>query len=179
VNHEDRTRAAEYLLGTLDASELEAFRRQLAEDDALRREIAVAGEDIVALAVGIGPVAPPPHLKARVLQSIGACNHEAGLGAIRAGEGRWRPSGVPGISFKKLYSDKASGLVTTLVRMEAGAVLPAHRHSLTEQCLILEGDLIHNDVVYGPGDFTWAEAGSLDPELRTGTGALLLIVGGH
>jgi len=62
--------------------------------------------------------------------------------------------------------------------MEPGAVYPAHRHSRTEQCLILEGDLIHDDHVYHPGDFTWALAGTIDPSLQTETGALLLIISG-
>jgi anti-sigma factor ChrR (cupin superfamily) len=84
---------------------------------------------------------------------------------------------VPGVTYKVLFVDKAAGLVTTLVRMEPGASIPAHRHSRAEQCLVLEGDLIHDDHVYGPGDFTWAEAGSIDPALQTKRGNLLLIIG--
>jgi hypothetical protein len=30
---------------------------------------------------------------------------------------------------------------------------------------------------YSPGDFTWAEAGTIDPALHTRTGNLLLIIG--
>ena len=92
-------------------------------------------------------------------------------------EGKWRQGDGPGITYKKLHFDNASGLLTMLVRMEPGAHYPAHRHSLLEQCLVLEGDLIHDGHVYGPGDFTWAEAGSIDPGLHTERGTLLLIIG--
>jgi anti-sigma factor ChrR (cupin superfamily) len=65
-----------------------------------------------------------------------------------------------------------------MVRMEPGAVYPAHRHTRTEQCLILEGDVTHRGHTYHPGDFTWAEAGTIDPSLETVNGNLLLIITG-
>jgi anti-sigma factor ChrR (cupin superfamily) len=135
------------------------------------------------LAESLDLVTPPARVKDRLMQSIadpaakGHSAHPAGLGAIRSHERAWRPTQFPGVSYKKLYFDKQAGLVTNLVKMEPGSVYPAHRHSRTEQCLVLEGDLIHDDYVYGPGDFTWAVAGSLDPELRTEHGNLLLIIG--
>jgi anti-sigma factor ChrR (cupin superfamily) len=133
------------------------------------------------LAESLPPVEPPPRVKARFLETIGSESRKRParppLGAKRAHEGKWRPGDAPGITYKVLYFDKVSGLVTTLVRMEAGAFYPGHRHSKLEQCLVLEGDLIHDNHVYGPGDFTWAEAGTIDPGLHTKTGNLLLIVG--
>jgi hypothetical protein len=171
-------RATEYLLGLLEGEEAEAFRQLLGRDHAAQAAL-VSAE--IAVSAAFPPVAAPAALKGRVLAAIAPEPRAAvpgpSLGAIRAGEGKWKPSGVPGITYKRLYSDKTSGLVTVLVRMEPGSVYPAHRHTGVEQCLVLEGDLIHDDHVYGPGDFTWAEAGSLDPELHTKTGNLLLIVG--
>jgi anti-sigma factor ChrR (cupin superfamily) len=64
------------------------------------------------------------------------------------------------------------------VRFEPGASIPAHRHLQTEQCLVIEGDVEHDGNEYGPGDFTWAEAGSIDPTLTSRNGSLVLIIGG-
>jgi len=95
----------------------------------------------------------------------------------RNDQGPWQPTGSAGVAYKTLYLDQSTGLVTRLVRMEPGARNPSHTHGHTEQCLILEGDLRHGeDNVYRAGDFTWGEAGSVDPELYTLEGNLLLIV---
>ncbi len=137
-------------------------------------QLFLAGEAAVALAATLPEARPSSGLRARILQSVAKPN--PGLGTVRASEGKWKPTAEPGITFKKLYFDRDAGLVTMLVRLEPGAVYPAHTHSRTEQCLVLEGDLIHQDRVYGPGDFTWAEAGSADPALTTRNGTLLLII---
>ena len=134
-----------------------------------------SAETAAALAFAMPAVRPRPEVRQRLLSRI-AKQPEPGLGAVLSTEGRWRKAQFPGITFKPLYFDKPSGLLTMLVRMEPGARHPAHVHSRTEQCLVLEGDLRHGDHVYTSGDFTWAEAGSLDPELHTEGGNLLLIV---
>jgi anti-sigma factor ChrR (cupin superfamily) len=129
-----------------------------------------------ALAVTLEPVRPPSELRRRLMQRV-AEHTEPRLGAVLSTEGKWRDAKSPGVHYKVLYFDKAAGLVTTLVRLDPGARFPAHTHARTEQCMVLEGDLRHGDHVYGRGDFTWAEAGSVDPELHTEGGALLLIIG--
>lgn len=174
--HDD---AALYALGLLGPAETDAFEQRLTDDAgavAVLREYGLAAEAAVA---SMPPQAPPPRLRDRVLAVAGAGdrNAEREGGAIRASEGRWRKSKYGGITYKRLYVDKAAGLVTMLVKLEPGAVLPAHRHARTEQCLIVEGDFIHDGHSYTAGDFTWAEAGSVDPLLTTRHGALLLIIG--
>ena len=173
--------AGEYVLGLLEAHEAEAFRQRISTDDSLREALNAAAGDLSLVAESLPPVSPPPRVKARFLETIRSepKNRPArpSLGAKRAHEGKWRTGDALGITYKVLYFDKVAGLVTTLVRMEPGAAYPPHRHSKLEQCLVLEGDLIHDDHVYGPGDFTWAEAGTIDPGLRTKNGNLLLIIG--
>lgn len=139
-------------------------------------EEAMAAEIVAALALTAEPTPPPPALKARLLDRV-AHDHPPGLGAIRKNEGTWRESKSPGVSYKVLYRDKKANLVTQLVRMAPGARFPAHLHGGDEQCLIIEGDLRHNGHVYTAGDFTWAEADTVDPELHTVDGNLLLIIG--
>jgi anti-sigma factor ChrR (cupin superfamily) len=173
--------AAEYLLGLLEPEEAETFRRQLENDTALQTSLGSAGETLSILAESLPPAVPSPRVKARFLETINSGSRSRlprpPHGAVRAHEGKWRATEFPGITYKVLYIDKAAGLVTTMVRMEPGASFPAHRHSRPEQCVVIEGDLIHDGHIYGPGDFTWADAGSIDPALETKSGNLLLIIG--
>jgi anti-sigma factor ChrR (cupin superfamily) len=100
-----------------------------------------------------------------------------GFLVVRAGEGRWMPTGDAGVSFKLLYTDRERGTFTTLVRMDAGASIPAHRHLGVEQCLVIEGDLRAGGVEMSAGDFNCSLPGSVHEELTTTGGALFLIVG--
>jgi anti-sigma factor ChrR (cupin superfamily) len=170
------TQAALYLLGQLPPEEARFFEE--AASGAAQREALAAMSDVVAsVADAIEPVTPPAALKDRLLARLEQ-NPYPGLFAKRVHEqGPWKPSRTPGISYKKLFFDKSTGLITLLVKMEPGARFDVHTHGRTEQCLILEGDLRYSDEkIYRAGDFTWAEAGSIDPALYTVEGNLLLII---
>ncbi len=98
-----------------------------------------------------------------------AGNH-AGLGPlasrfVRTRELPWEKTRFPGIETKTLFLDRAQGLVTVLLRMAPGAVLPDHEHVLVEQTYMLEGRLVDKEgpevgAEVGPGDFVWRPAGS-------------------
>lgn len=95
-----------------------------------------------------------------------------GMSVVRADEGVWKPI-LPGIRIKSLR--KGEGTETTLWRIDAGAVLPSHPHRQQEECLVLEGSVLHAGVTYYAGDYLLAEAGGMHTEFTTTTGALLLI----
>lgn len=77
----------------------------------------------------------------------------------------WQTTRFEGIVYKPLIFDRASGLATSLMRMEPGAVLPDHEHVMIEQTWVLEGHLVDQT---GPdvgieckaGQFIWRPAGS-------------------
>jgi anti-sigma factor ChrR (cupin superfamily) len=99
-----------------------------------------------------------------------------GFIVVRASEGEWRPTADPGVSFKLLFVDRERATVTTLVRMEPGARIPAHRHLGLEQCLVLEGDLSSGGIEMSAGDFNCSMPGSVHDELTTKGGALFIII---
>jgi anti-sigma factor ChrR (cupin superfamily) len=77
----------------------------------------------------------------------------------------WEKTRFPGVETKTLFLDKRHGLVTVLLRMAPGAVLPDHEHVLVEQTYMLEGRLVDKEgpeagAEVGPGDFVWRPAGS-------------------
>jgi anti-sigma factor ChrR (cupin superfamily) len=99
----------------------------------------------------------------------GAKAHE-GLGPlasrlVKANEMPWVPIRYPGVYAKTLLVDKASGLLTVLLKMDPGAMLPDHEHVLLEQTYMLEGRLVDKDgpeagLEVGPGEFVYRPAGS-------------------
>ena len=176
--HDLQAQAALYLLGCLPPGEARTFETAATTE---HREAITEMTEIVA-SFGIGastPAKPPPSLRERLLARLEQRAPNGGLFSKRAqDQGPWRPTANPGVSFKKLMFDQSTGLMTMLVKMEPGARLAGHSHGRTEQCLILEGDLRYSEEkVYRAGDFTWAEAGTIDPALYSVEGNLLLIVG--
>lgn len=170
------TQAALYLLGQLPTEEARFFE-EAASGVAQREALSEMSDVVASVANAIDLVTPPAALKDRLLARLEQ-NPYPGLFSKRVHEqGPWKASRTPGISYKKLFFDKSTGLITLLVKMEPGARFDVHTHGRTEQCLILEGDLRYSDEkIYRAGDFTWAEAGSIDPALYTVEGNVLLII---
>ena len=84
---------------------------------------------------------------------------------VRPAEMDWKPTRFPGCEVKPLLLDKATGLVTALMRLAPGAVLPDHEHVKIEQTFMVEGKLVDKEgpaagLTVGPGEFVWREAGS-------------------
>ena len=93
-----------------------------------------------------------------------ASNHE-GLGALASryvdvATLPWVPTKWPGIELKVLMEDKATGLLTALVRFQPGAKLPDHEHTAIEQSFVLEGSLVDTEGTCSAGNFVWRPAGS-------------------
>jgi anti-sigma factor ChrR (cupin superfamily) len=72
----------------------------------------------------------------------------------------WENSSYSGCETKTLLVNRASGLLTILLRMAPGAKLPDHEHVLIEQTYVLEGSLICGEGVCRAGEFVWRPAGS-------------------
>ena len=84
---------------------------------------------------------------------------------VRPDSMEWQKTCFPGCDSKTLLLDRATGLMTALVRLAPGAVLPDHEHVGIEQSWVIEGTLIDKE---GPkkgleckaGEFVWREPGS-------------------
>ena len=77
----------------------------------------------------------------------------------------WQKTRFPGCEAKTLLFDRATGLMTALMRFQPGAVLPDHEHVNIEQSYVLEGSLVDKEgpaegMTCGRGEFVWREAGS-------------------
>jgi anti-sigma factor ChrR (cupin superfamily) len=72
----------------------------------------------------------------------------------------WQKTIYPGVEAKTLLVERASGLLTVLLKMAPGAKLPDHEHVLIEQTWVLEGSLECGEGVCRAGQFVWRPAGS-------------------
>jgi anti-sigma factor ChrR (cupin superfamily) len=199
VDEETCGSAALYALGALEGEEARAFEAHLSEGcEACASELRGFESVVGSLGLAASDAEPPVASRARLLERLAALDSSEskdsaraddakpseprslcgeGFLVVRAGEGQWLPTGDAGVSFKLLYTDSERGTFTTLVRMDAGAAIPAHRHLGVEQCLVIEGDLRAGDVSMSAGDFNCSLPGSVHEEIATTGGALFLIVG--
>lgn len=63
--------AGEYVLGTLDAQQAQAFEAQLRDSDAARRELAYWEQRLAAMGLALAPVPPPAQVWAHIAAGIG------------------------------------------------------------------------------------------------------------
>ena len=166
-----------YALGLLNERQSRIFDQHVKDGCALcEAEVRAAQEAASLLAASLPGATPPNSVRERLLAQLelpSADRHARYV--VRGEDDAWRPAGVSGVMVKTLFVDMARERVTTLVRMEAGATYPAHRHGGPEQCYVLEGDLT-NDVALQTGDFALSPADSTHPVSRTRHGCLLLII---
>jgi anti-sigma factor ChrR (cupin superfamily) len=129
---------------------------------------------LAALAGVLPPEAPPSARAGALRERILAAAARPRTTVVRADEGEWVPF-VPGIRIKTLRRDEADGTQTSLWRIEPGAQVPPHPHTREEECLVLEGSVIHDGVEYFAGDFLLAPPGERHQPFLAPRGALLMI----
>jgi anti-sigma factor ChrR (cupin superfamily) len=95
---------------------------------------------------------------------------------LRSNDSDWEATKVPGVAVRRLFFDAERQSVTMLVRMEAGARYPSHRHGGVEECYVLEGDLHVGDTIMKKGDYQRVETDQVHGVQSTEKGCTLLIL---
>lgn len=94
---------------------------------------------------------------------------------IGSDDGDWQPF-LHGVAIKVLREH--GPVLSYLLRLDAGATLPPHRHPLDEECIVLEGRLrVGTQVEIGPGGYHLAHGGALHATISTETGATVFLRG--
>jgi len=86
----------------------------------------------------------------------------------------WKATPHRGVQVKPLLIERETGLMTLLVKMEAGARLPDHEHVMIEQTYVLEGSLVCGEGECKAGEFVWRPAGSRHEAWAGPQGGLML-----
>ncbi|TPW09520.1 MAG: hypothetical protein FD130_2492, partial [Halothiobacillaceae bacterium] len=138
-------------------------------------EVVLDPEMEVALLEAQTALQPPPALRLRVLERVRqAAAH--GFITIRSGNEEWKML-APGLEVKRLFLDERAQTVSFLVRAQPGACMPAHHHSMDEECLVLEGEFTMGELHLRAGDYHCAPAGSTH-ELAAATTPVLAYLRG-
>jgi quercetin dioxygenase-like cupin family protein len=112
--------------------------------------------------------------RSRLLNAIAAANGDAHT-TVHAHENTWRAL-LDNIEFKLLHH--VDGVASYLLRMQPGAVLPAHRHPVDEECVVLEGELrIGQTLTLKAGSFHFARKEMPHAHITTDGGALIFLRG--
>jgi anti-sigma factor ChrR (cupin superfamily) len=88
----------------------------------------------------------------------------------------WEKTRYAGVEQKTLFIDRASGVLTALMRMAPGARLPDHEHVKIEQTYVLEGTLVCPEGECHAGQFVWRPAGSRHEAWAGPQGGLFLAI---
>jgi anti-sigma factor ChrR (cupin superfamily) len=124
-----------------------------------------------------GLAAEPPNLWDRISARIDAVVSARGALTVPSDEGAWELTS-PGVRRKLLHVELEDGWQSVMVRLDAGAEIPARDHPILEECLVLEGEVETGGKAVRKGDLHLAFAGHDHGPITTSTGALLYIRAG-
>jgi anti-sigma factor ChrR (cupin superfamily) len=181
----------------LDAGDAEQWEAHLAhcavcaaESRELRELVAfVAMNEAERLTAALPESQPPPRVKEKLMQQIASLSETTATAQaslpkespasliLRAGEGRWHTI-LPGVEVKRLFVDPVAKTVTSLVRVAAGAIYPAHIHVGVEHLYVLDGDIVFDDHTLSTGDYEVRTADTKHSSATTAPdeGCLLLVI---
>jgi anti-sigma factor ChrR (cupin superfamily) len=81
-----------------------------------------------------------------------------------------------GLTYKILAADRANDRISLLVRLAPGAEYPPHRHAGLEELYLLDGELWIDDTKLYPGEYNWAEGGSIDQRIWSEIGCTCVLL---
>ena len=143
-------------------------------DDRLARAV------FVELALGIAARTPSRALRrsmrARVLRRVNRNAAPPGTWTVHAPDSRWREL-APGVDFRIMRVDRATGRMTAFVRMRSGSRFDAHEHTSAESCFVVEGGIRIGALTLNRGDLHCAQAGTRHEPTVSDHGALLVVHG--
>jgi anti-sigma factor ChrR (cupin superfamily) len=172
----------EYVLGQLSDADRRELEAELARSPELRAELAATTEAYAAMTDRLHPVAPPPALKKRLMDSITAPDERYQPFAIKLAEyfdlavdrvrdlirqihdpkTEWVPGPLPGIL--TMDFDGGPRVATAdvgFVKLPAGLHFPWHRHTGHELNYVMKGRVRDFDgTIYGPGEGIEKDAGT-------------------
>lgn len=196
MQHQDNHRPeqtspnAELPLEDLICSDVEGGDAIATNDPALAAEMAEFEAAVSAIAYAAPPMPMASDLKQRLMMRIAQddspCQETSELLMLlqqsiddlkqKASELHWRNmKQAVGFEMATWKIDKARRETAFFVRAETALKFPNHAHATGEVILVLDGDVVVGEQIYGPGDRITSAAGSIHGP-ATRTGCLLLCV---
>jgi anti-sigma factor ChrR (cupin superfamily) len=177
-DHDHVERVSLYALQALPASEVPAVEAEIAACVECREELETLHPIIGSFVSWPTDVLrPPTPLWDRLARRIASETGQEPVSPVprRSAETEWEEV-APGISVMLLATDAESHRVSMLVRLAPGSDYPPHRHAGIEELHLLDGELMIDDRKLHPGDFSRAEAGSVDRRVGSETGCTCVLI---
>jgi len=177
-DHDHVERVSLYALQVLPADEVPDVEAQIATCAECRDELDALHPVIGSFVSWPTDVLrPPTSLWDRLARRIAAETGKAPVSPAprRPAEAEWEEV-APGISVKLLATDAENHRVSMLVRLAPGTDYPPHRHAGIEELHLLDGELMIDDRKLHPGDYSWAEAESVDRRVWSETGCTCVLM---
>lgn len=172
--HDDDIQAARYALGVADLTEIAAAEARIARDPDFAHRVAVYDAVFFALEPEADGEVLPEDSWDRIASAIADNEKAPNTRTVRVDALAWEPF-LAGVERKVVSIDKAEGTQVALYRVAPGASVPSHLHCVTEECLVLDGEIEIDGVVVRSGDVHLAFSGSRHGPLTSRRGALLYV----
>ncbi|ESQ79761.1 cupin domain-containing protein [Asticcacaulis sp. YBE204] len=176
MTHNDDFLAMRYALGVATAEEIKTVKARRDVDGAFSQHLAAIEAVFLTIDQTSDAVVPPPDMWARIEDAIDDLAKPPQAHTIRADSLAWEPF-LPGVERKIIFTDRSGIASGCLYRVSAGAEVGSHGHGITEECLVLEGELEIDGVVVRAGDMHIAPPGARHGLLRSARGALVYLRG--
>lgn len=170
----DELRAAEYVLGTLEAEDRRELEARLAQDADLRSIVQIWEERLAPLAA-VDAAAPAAKVWDAIEAAMDAQANAPSL-VSRAANDSWVGI-MPGVELRLLRAEPLDPVQTFLLRLAPGARVPAHDHAEPEECYMVEGEIEFGGATYAKGDYVLLPARSRHSEITSRNGGTILIRG--
>ena len=181
-------RAALHALGALGQHEARALESMLFADSSGASDLKVFERIVALIGLAAPDARPPSEIRSRLLGLVANLQRTPSAEVpedppkrdefltVRSTEGEWKEFS-DGVMIKELYVYQARATMTFLLRVSAGAMVPAHRHPSIEEFFVIEGHCRVNSEILAPGDYRCALPGSIDRIITSELGATVLVVG--
>ncbi len=175
--YERNLKAAEYVLGTLEAGDRYEFEVEMRREPTLREVVETWERDLAPLLTSAPDATPSPDTWSRIERRIAAT--ETATDSIRTvlkSDVAWTTF-LPGVEKKQLHIDPKDKVQSYLLRLAPGASLPPHNHKMTEECIVVEGEISLAGQILTAGDFQMLPVGSRHVEMFSAGGAVVYVRG--
>ena len=132
-----------------------------------------------AIALAIQPIELSIHQRERMRQRTLQMARDAapdGTRTQREADVQWTEI-APLVQVRELWRDESATIHVSMLRMQPGGVIPAHRHAKDEDFIVLDGECHIGAHLLRTGDAHKATAGSVHGDVTTRTGVTVLIRG--
>ena len=176
-SNERNLKAAQYVLGTLEADDRYEFEAEMRRESALRAEVETWERDLAPLLISAPNATPSPDTWPRIESRIDATETARdSMRTILKTDATWTTF-LPGVEKKQLHIDRKDKVQSYLLRLAPGASLPPHDHKMTEECIVLEGEVSLAGQTVSAGDFQMFPVGSHHVEMFSTGGAVVYVRG--